>query len=197
MTRSGATGMAKRTAAMALMGLGAPALATAAEPAPSAVRSPASPSGGAEFRLKPIALPANPALRLNGSRSMLQTGYGGALIDLFPFEGGKFHLSGGGKLFGRAGRPRSPESEPLRPLQAFRAGSLRPGRRSPAMLVGYGRTVEQGLALGVDAGLVMGRVGATPDRPGRLNRGRLDAIDGRGRRTPLNQLARVTALYRF
>ena len=181
---------------MALLGLGAPELASAAEPAPTAVRLPAPPASAAGFRLRPIAVPTRPALRLNGPGSMMQTGFGGALVDLFPFEGGKFHLSGGGRLFGRAGRPRGPEIEP-RPLQPFRAGTLRAGRRSPAMLIGYGRTVEQGLALGIDAGVVLGRVGATPDRLGRLNRRRLDAIDGRGRRTPANGLARVTALYRF
>jgi hypothetical protein len=129
---------------------------------------------------------------------MLKSGYGGSMVDLFPFEGGKFHVSGGGRLFGRAGRPRASDPESMRYMPSARAGSLRGGRRfTPALLVGYGHTVERGLALGVDAGMVMGRLGATPDRFGRLNRRRLDSVDGRGSPRPTNGLARVTALYRF
>ncbi len=146
------------------------------------------------FRIVSAILSDDPSFRIDDPRSMLRSGYGGSMVDLFPFEGGKFHLSGGGHLFGRAGRPRPVAADPesLRYLQPFRAGALRAGRRfSPAMLVGYGRTVEQGLAIGIDAGLVMGRVGVTPDR---LTRHRLYANGARGR---MNELARVTALYRF
>ena len=165
----------------------------------AAVRLPApAPRAPSDLRLKPVTAPANPQLQLDGPQSMLKSGYGGSIVDLFPFEGGKFHISGGGRLFGRPGRPRSADPESMRYLPASRAGSLRSGRRlTPALLVGYGHTVERGLALGVDAGMVMGRLGAMPDRFGRLNRRRLDSVDGRGSRRPTNPIARMTALYRF
>lgn len=182
--------------------LGVPAMPATAAPSSSPVadvRAPAPPSHAvSEYRLKPATAPADPTLRIDDPRSMLQTGFGGALTDLFPISGSKFHLSAGGRLFGRAGRPRAAELEPLRPLPPFRAGMLRGGRKfSPTMLVGYGRTVERGLAFGFDAGVVMGKLGATPDRFGHFNRRRLESLDGRGGRRPMNQIARVTALYRF
>ena len=184
-------------AAPAVMVTGVPAIAIAGASGPvvRASRAPAPPS---DFRLKPVTVPVDPTLRVDDPRSMLRTGFGGAMVDLFPFEGGKFHVSGGGRLFNRPGQGRVVEGEQLRPLQPFRNGMLRGGRRfSPAMLVGYGHIVDRGLALGIDAGAVMGRLGATPDRFGRLNRRRLESLDGRGRRTSLNEIARVTALYRF
>lgn len=184
--------------AIAALMVAMPGVACADDGAPITVAPPAITPAGL-FRLKPIAAPVDPKLRVNDPASMLRSGYGGALVDVFPFEGGKFHLSGGGRLFGRAGRPRGAgDPESMRYLPAQRGGALRVGRKfSPTMLVGYGRTVERGLAIGVDAGVTMGRMGATPDRFARLNRRRLDSIDGRGHRPGLNQLARVTALYRF
>ena len=149
------------------------------------------------YRLKPATAPIDPTFRLDDPRAMVRSSYGGSMVDLFPFEGGKFHLSGGGKLFGRPGRARNADPESLRYLPAYRGGP-RTGRKfSPAMLLGYGRTVDHGLTFGVDAGMVMGRIGAMPDRFGRLNRRRLDSVDGRGRRSGMNEIGRVTALYRF
>lgn len=149
------------------------------------------------YRLKPAVAPVDPKFRLDDPRAIVRSGYGGSMVDLFPFEGGKFHVSGGGKLFGRPGRARNAAPESLRTLPAFHGGPRTSRRFSPAMLVGYGRTVDQGLTFGVDAGLMMGRIGAMPDRFGRLNRRRLDTVDGKGRRSGLNQIGRVTALYRF
>lgn len=85
-------------------------------------------------------------------------------------------------------------------LSAFRAAGMRATRRfSPVMLIGYGHSVERGLALGFDAGVVMGRIVQTPDRLGVLNRARANAAVWRGQRErgTMNQLARMTALYRF
>ena len=157
---------------------------------------PAQPATAMAFRLKPVVAPTSPTFRLNDPDSMLRTGYAG-LFDLFPFQGGKFHLSGGSRLFSRTGRWRPTEPESLRYLQPFRAGSLRTSRKfRPAMLVGYGRTVDQGFSLGIDAGFVKGKIGATPDRLGRLNRNRLEPM-GRGRGPAMNEVVRFTALYRF
>ena len=166
---------------------------------PVTVRLPvAAPRAPAELRLFPLADQSNPALRIDDPRSPLRSGFGGAMVDLFPIAGGKFHLSGGPRLFGRAGRRLLVQPESLRLLPAFRG--LRSVRRfSPALLVGYGRTVERGLAFGIDAGLVMGRIVQTPDRLGRLNRARADAGLWRSgsRRERDNELVRMTALYRF
>ncbi len=188
------------------MRLGATALGvvalggTAWGAAPVNVQLPsAQPHGANEFRLKPIAAPPNPIFHVDDPRSKLATGFGGAMIDLFPIAGGKLHFSGGPRLFGRAGRPHLLDSEPLRYLPAFRMPGLRASRRmAPAMLVGYGRPVESGLSFGIDAGFVMGKITPMPDRIGRLNRARVATELDRGRPAmPMNQLMRVTALYRF
>ncbi len=181
---------------LGIVAMGGPALGAA----PTSVQlSPAKPHPAAEFRLKPIAVPANPIFQVDDPRSMLATGYGGAMIDLFPIAGGKLHFSGGPRLFGRAGRPHLLDSEPLRYLPAFRMPGLRASRRmAPAMLVGYGRPVENGLSLGIDAGFVIGKITPMPDRIGRLNASRVAAELDRGQPAmPINQLMRVTALYRF
>lgn len=161
------------------------------------VRMPTMPAPANTFRLRTVNVPASRVFRLGDPQSRLQAGYAG-MFDLFPFEGGAFRLSGGSRLFSRTGRWRAIEAEPLRYLQAFRAGSLRASRKfRPALLVGYGRTVDQGLSLGIDAGLVKGRVGTSPDRLGRLSRARLQEIGGRAMRPGMNQVVRATALYRF
>ena len=182
-----------------VLAIALPGMACGAEPAPAiGVGAPAAPKPSGEFRLKRMTAPTDPQLQVDAPQSIVRTGFGGSMMDLFPIAGEKLHISAGGRLFGRAGRPRASDPESMRYLPAFRGGFGRGGRRfSPAMLVGYGRTVDRGLALGVDAGVVMGKVGATPDRLGRLNRRRLESVDGRGRQTPMNEIARVTALYRF
>ncbi len=172
----------------------APALAGT----PAATRLADVPArNAADLRLPKIVDQSNPALRIDDPRSPLRSGYGGSMVDLFPVAGGKFRFSAGPRLFGRAGRPRATEPESLQLLPTSRLGP-RPARRfTPALLAGYGRTVDQGLALGVDAGMVMGRIVATPDRMGRFNRQRLDRVVGRSRQEHANALARMTALYRF
>lgn len=161
------------------------------------VQLPAQPAPATAFRLKTVVAPVDPTFRLNAPDSRLQSGYAG-MFDLFPFGGGAFRLSGGSRLWSRVGRFRTTEPESLRYLQSFRAGSLRASRKfRPALLMGYGRTVDQGLSLGVDAGIVKGKIGTSPDRLGRLNRERLEALGGRAMRGGMNQLVRMTALYRF
>lgn len=151
----------------------------------------------APYRLAVLPDHSSPALRIDDPASKLRSGYGGSMVDLFPFEGGAFHISGGARLFGRAGRPHAVEPENLRLLPTGRGGPRLGRRFSPALLIGYGRAVDRGLALGVDAGLVMGQIMQTPDRLGRLNRRRLDATPGSGRQGRDNALLRATALYRF
>ena len=163
---------------------------------PATVRLPSPPRVMSALRLSVLPDRSDATLRIDHPRSLLRTGYGGSMVDLFPIAGGNFHLSGGPRLFGRAGRPRRVEPENAALLPAFRAGPKLGRRFTPALLVGYGRPVDRGLSLGVDAGVMMGRVQPMPDRLGRFNRQRLEAVVGRGRERP-NQLARVTALYRF
>ena len=183
-------------AAVAMLVAGLSGAAFADDPI-ATVRLPVQPAPANAFRLKTVTAPANPTFRLNGPDSMLRTGYAG-MFDLFPFQGGNFRLSGGSRLFSRTGRWRSVEPASLQHLQPFRAGSLRASRQfRPALLIGYGRTVDQGLSLGIDAGIVKGKIGATPDRMGRLNRQRLSEIGVRGMRPGMNELIRMTALYRF
>lgn len=164
---------------------------------PATVRSPSPPPVASDLRLSVLPDRKDPTLRIDDPRSRLRSGYGGSMVDLFPLAGGNLHLSGGPRLFGRAGRRRPTEPENLALLPAFRAGPKLSRRFSPALLVGYGRPVDRGLSLGVDAGLVMGRIHQGPDRLGRLDRQRLEGAGGRSARDQANPLARMTALYRF
>ena len=161
------------------------------------VTLPMQPGSASAFRLKTVVAPVDPTFRLDAPDSRLRSGYAG-MFDLFPFGGGNFRLSGGSRLFSRVGRFHSVEPESLRYLQPFRAGSLRASRKfRPALLVGYGRTIDQGFSFGIDAGFVKGKIGTSPDRLGRLNRDRLDAMGGRALRGGMNELVRMTGLYRF
>lgn len=178
------------------VGLGCSAGAMAAEPARVRVISPA-PRAPVDYRIAVTPDEGDPALKVDDPRSMLRTGYGGALIDVFPWATGKFHLSAGGRLYRGNARVAAGAPESLRALPQFRAGPRLSRRVSPTLLVGYGHAVEHGLALGVDAGVVMGKVVQTPDRVGRLNRARIDAGLNGGQANRANGLARVTALYRF
>lgn len=182
--------------ALAMMVAGAATAASAGEPV-ATVQLPMQPASAAAFRLKTVIAPIDPTFRLNDPDSMLKPGFAG-MFDLFAFGGGNFRLSGGSRLFSRVGRFRTTEPESLRYLQPFRAGSLRASRKfRPALLVGYGRTFDQGFSFGIDAGLVKGRIGTSPDRLGHLNRQRLSEIGGRTMRGGMNELVRMTALYRF
>ena len=176
--------------------IGVAGAAQADTPAAS-VQLPTLPAPANAFRLRTVNVPVSRTFRLGDAESRLQPGYAG-MFDLFPFEGGAFRLSAGGRLFSRTGRWRAVDTEPLTYLQPFRAGSLRASRKfRPALMVGYGRTVDQGFSLGIDAGIVKGRVGNSPDRLGRLNRSRLEEIGGHAMRPGWNQVTRMTALYRF
>lgn len=176
--------------------LGCTGSAMAAEPTRVRV-TPPTPRAPIEYRIAVAPDEGNPALKVDDPRSMLRTGYGGALIDVFPWSAGKFHLSAGGRLYRGNGRVAAGAPESLRAMPPLRAGPRISRRVSPTLLVGYGKAVEHGLALGVDAGVVMGKVVQTPDRVGRLNRSRIDAGLTQGQADHANGLARVTALYRF
>jgi hypothetical protein len=191
--------LAAQTADVADTAAGVPLIATAAVLLPIAtarVSSIATP-GATVFRLPSVVAPLDRSLRFNDPESRLRPGYAG-MVDLFPLQGGAFRVSGGSRLWSRTGRWRWIEPESLRYLQPFRYGSLRASRQfRPALLVGYGRTVDRGLSLGIDAGLVKGKIGTMPDRLGRLNRERLNALGGRAMRPGMNELVRMTGLYRF
>ena len=184
--------MRRWAATVTMLGAMLPGVATAADPASQPSAPPRIP---AEFRVPTITRDAHPELRIDDPRSPLRRGFGGSMIDL-AIGGSNFHLSAGGKLFGRAGRPRASVVESQRLLPAYR-GAGRSRRFSPAMLIGYGGVVQPGLALGVDAGVVMGRITPGADRLSYLNREQLPTGAWRGRRDRINQIGRVTALYRF
>lgn len=181
--------------AAVMMGMAAgPALASPA----ASVTLPTAAPNGAEFRLPTVVAPADHRFRLDDPQSRLGTGFGNAVVNLFPFAGGSFHLGAGPRLFGRPGRPHllTPESQLL--LPGFRMPGMRQSRRlTPAFLVGFGKPVEQGLSLGIDAGFMKGKITQGPDRIGRLNRSRIDGALQRGRGPEMNELVRATALYRF
>ena len=188
--------------AVAIVAILASAASALASP-PATVKLPAPTPRSATFRLPTVVAPANRTLHVDDPQSMLATGFGNALVNLFPFAGGKFHVGAGPRLFGRPGRPHlgTPEQQLL--LPAFRVPGMRMGRRmTPAMMFGFGKPVDDGLSFGVDAGIMKGKMTQGPDRVGRLNRTRIDGELQRGGRGGagggrMNQLMRLTALYRF
>jgi hypothetical protein len=142
-----------------------------------------------DFRLHATATAkATPLVDAPGGQ--LRTGFGNGQVELYPFAGSGFHLSAGGRLYGRTGRPRN-DNEQARLLAGTRGTGLRSGRRSsPAALVGIARNVGDGLALGVDGGAALGRLDNAPSRL-RLS-GHEGGGDGR-----VNEVGRVTMRYRF
>ena len=144
-----------------------------------------------DFRLHAsAAATAKPAPLVDAPGGQLRTGFGNSQVELYPFANSGFHLSAGGRLYGRTGRPRT-DNEQARLLAGPRGPGLRSGRRSsPAALVGIAREVGDGLAVGVDGGAALGRI---DNAPGRLRlTGRESGGDGR-----VNEVGRVTMRYRF
>lgn len=180
--------------AMATMLLATPALAAP----PATVSLPPAAPHTTEFRLPTVVAPANHQFRLDDPQSKLGTGFGNAMVNIFPFAGGSFHFGAGPRLFGRTGRAHltTPASQLL--LPGFRMPGMRSSRRmTPAMMVGFGKPLDDGLSFGIDAGFMKGRTVMGPDRVGRLNRSRIDGELRHGRGPEMNQLVRMTALYRF
>lgn len=146
---------------------------------------------GADLRLRVLTVQsADPAVDVNNETSRLRKGFGGSMIDYFPFGGDGFHLSGGGRMISR---PASLFRDPL--LYAPRGGGFRSSRRlTPAVMMGYSRQVDRGLTMGVEAGMMMGHLDSSYYsivRPSRL--GRLSSGDGGA----TNQVARMTMAFRF
>jgi hypothetical protein len=143
----------------------------------------------ADFRLR-VAVPASePNWRMIGPDPLARRSASGALIDFFPFDD-RFHLSAGGRLLSRSfARWTDPAS--LQLLPAMRTGSARAGRRfSPAMLMGYSETRPNGLALGLDAGVLVGQTDPSPDF-------RIRGGDRPRAPRGVNGLARMTVRYPF
>ncbi|WP_174279731.1 hypothetical protein [Sphingomonas bacterium] len=181
--------------AMVTVGLAGPALAG---PAVTVTLPTAAATRAQDFRLPTVIAPANHRFRLDDPQSMLATGFGNTMVNLFPFAGGSFHFGAGPRLFGRTGRPHltTPEAQLL--LPAFRVPGMRMSRRmTPALMFGFGKPVEEGLSFGIDAGFMKGKMTQGPDRIGRINHARIDGDLRRGRGPEMNQLLRMTALYRF
>ena len=151
---------------------------------------------GADLRLRVLTVQsADPAVNVNDETSRLRKGFGGSMIDYFPFGADGFHISGGGRMVTRA-RPVPGDNPTAQLLYAPRQTGLRPSRRlTPAMTMGYSKQMEHGLTLGVEGGVLMGHLDssycsvARPSRSGRLN-----ADDGGG---AVNQIGRVTVAMHF
>jgi hypothetical protein len=114
---------------------------------------------------------------------------GGGLVDYRPLDDDRFHLSAGGRLFNRLAANRALDEREL--LATPRAGSVlrNPRRAAPALLMGLTQPTAAGVALGVDAGVVLG-----PTMDGaRLPRGVRDADGPRG----AAGVARVTMGMKF
>jgi hypothetical protein len=136
-----------------------------------------------ELRVRMVVPPSEPNWRMQGPQSLTRKGAGGALVDFYPFDD-NFHLSAGGRLFNRGGtRSADPASLTIAPAQ--RTG-LSPSRKfTPTMLMGYSRTGASGVAVGVDAGVMVGQSDPSPDY-------RLRNAEGPRAPNGLNRLARVT-----
>ena len=140
--------------------------------------------------------PSKPAPVVDGPDGRLRTGFGGSLVGMYPVAGSGIHLSAGGRLFGRAGRPSGldPEGEHLLAVpRGSGVSTSRGGRRrpSPAMLVGVDHPVGNGLTLGVDGDAALGGMYRSAGRLGRPQF-RDGASPGR-----VNQMGRVTMSLRF
>ncbi len=146
---------------------------------------------GTDLRLRLLSVQsADPAVDVNNEASRLRKGFGGSMIDYFPFGSDGFHLSSGGRMMSRLS---SPFHDQL--LYAPRGGGIRSSRRlTPAMMMGYSRQLQHGLTMGVEGGIVMGHLDNNyysvirPARSNRLNEG------GRSNENPV---ARMTVAYSF
>ena len=148
---------------------------------------------GADLRLRVLSVQsADPAVNIDNEASRLRKGFGGSMIDYFPFGIDGFHLSGGGRMTNRG--PSVFHDNLL--LYAPRQGGYRSSSRhlTPALTMGYSKQVEHGLTMGIEGGMVMGHLDSSyysvvhPSRFGRVSN---EGI-GSG-----NAVARLTAAFRF
>ncbi len=146
---------------------------------------------GTDLRLRVLTVQsADPAMNIDNEASRLRKGFGGSMIDYFPFGIDGFYLSSGGRMTSRLS---SPFHDQL--LYAPRSGGLRSSRHlTPAMTMGYSRQVQHGLTMGVEGGMVMGHLDSnyySALRAPRSNR------LGEGGRNTSNPVARMTVAYSF
>lgn len=160
----------------------------------SATLAAAQPPGAApthDPRLAP--LPALPTVVLTGTPTAPVRTEPGGMLAVAPLDHVPLHLLAGSRPFGRVGTSRGAGRDGL--LAVPRGAGARYGRRvSPALLVGLGESAEQGLSIGADAGVMMGRMTGEPYRLGRMG---MRIGGGSGRRDGLNPVARATMSYRF
>jgi len=186
---------AGRAVTTTIIGCCAASAAIGGEPArvapPAHIRAIAS-----DARLGPAVPVLDHRLRLDDPAGQVRHGFGGTLVDLFPFESSRFHLSAGGRLFGRPRANRALDERGLLATPRAGGGGMRSGGRrfAPALLMGIGEAAGGGVELGVDAGVVMG---PAMERGARMPRGaRLGGSD-RGAPHGPNGIARMTVEYRF
>jgi len=142
-----------------------------------------APPAGAAASSRPI--------RLDEPGGRWRRGIGGTLVNLLPFASNRFHVSAGGRLFGRARGNPALDERGLLSSPRIGGGARSGGRRfAPALLMGVDRQAGT-MSVGVDAGLVMG---AAMDRGMRGLRGFRRA--GGATAAP-NGIARITIGYRF
>jgi hypothetical protein len=141
--------------------------------------------------LPPVAV-AIAAAGPNGAAS-LRRGFGASMTNFYPFAATGFHLSAGTRSTPRALAGKLVEPDYAALLWSPRGSGIRSTRRfSPAMLVGFDRPVADGMTLGLDGGMVMGRMDNA--RLGPHGHGRGGAFE---HNAGTNPMARMTLGYVF
>ena len=178
--------------AAAVIGAGLLAQGASAADRAWTMMSPTIVPVGTDLRLRVLTVQsADPAVNIDNEASRLRKGFGGSMIDYFPFGIDGFHLSSGSRMNSRL---ISPFHDNLL-LYAPRGGGLRSSRRlTPAMTMGYSRQLQHGLTMGVEGGMVMGHLDSayySALRAPRSNR------LGDGGAHASNPVARMTVAYSF
>lgn len=120
-----------------------------------------------------------------GAAKRLRAAPGSGMVELLPFDRGRFHLLAGGRI---AGRMRGSDAERGRLIALPRGTGARLARRyAPMVTMGVQRTLIGRTSLGIDSGVALGRLDAPP-----LQANRIDPAEGRA-----NAIGRVTLRYRF
>ena len=141
--------------------------------------------------LPPVAVALVPDNQ--GSSAALRRGFGASMTSFYPFAASGFHLSGGSRSTPRALAGKVVEPDYAALLWSPRGSGIRSTRRfSPAMLVGFDRPVADGVTLGLDGGMVMGRMDNA--RLGPHGHGLGGGFDHAGGSNPM---ARMTLGYLF
>ena len=151
---------------------------------------------GADLRLRVLTVQSGgSAVDVNDAGSRLRKGFGGSMIDYYPFAADGFFVAAGGRMTTRMTAP--PKDGPAaRLLNAPRPSGYRSSRHlTPALTMGYSKQIDRGLTMGVEGGVLMGHFDSSYYSVVRPSaRGRIGTVDDRG---TANQVARMTVAYHF